>query len=443
MLRRSARAAAVFAVVATLLSAAGPAGPAAADPAGWVGVDRPGRDTTGQPVAPAAEYDGETLGFARERDISPAEAEQRLGWQALAPDLDERLAAELSARQFGGVWIAIDDRDRVKVAISPEVTGETAATVEHAAKAVGLTGAYDLVAVRHPLSELAAASDWLGPRIERANAGTTATLTAGLRTDRNAVELQTPAGATLTPAQRDLVAEARRTLGAKLIVGSYAGAPTARACNYPYCDPPLRGGIRINHGSGAGCTGAFIARSRASGRLLQFTAGHCAYLRETNWSTRYANHVTTKVIGPVAGWVWYTTGDIALLQITDEAGWFPRAWVNVTSGPDTGADDTYHIASDNKSLIGMRICTTGGFYGRSDCGIVWQLGVTATYGGVTVHHLGRASFCGTGGDSGSPMYAKHVAYGLQVAGFSECDSLYQGIRAAENLFGVDVLHASS
>ncbi|HEU4426303.1 MAG TPA: hypothetical protein VFR67_27505 [Pilimelia sp.] len=67
----------------------------------------------------------------------------------------------------------------------------------------------------------------------------------------------------------------------------------------------------------------------------------------------------------------------------------------------------------------------------------------ATYNGVTVRGLGRGSFCGTGGDSGAPMYASHVAYGLQVAGLSECDSLYQGIRASEDAMNVNVLHGSS
>lgn len=41
------------------------------------------------------------------------------------------------------------------------------------------------------------------------------------------------------------------------------------------------------------------------------------------------------------------------------------------------------------------------------------------------------------------MYSGHVAYGLHVAGFSECDSLYQSIRGAEYYMGVNVLHGSS
>lgn len=430
MRRRMAAATAVLTAVAVALLP--PGGPAGADPAV--------RGAAGQAPGVTAEYDGETIAFAKERGIPEAEAELRLNWQKAAPDLDDRLTRDLPARNFGGVWIAVDDRDRVKVAVSPEVTSEAAAIVELAAKDLGLDGAYDLVAVRHPLSELEDAGAWLGTEIEKVNGDARATLTAGLRTDRNAVELQTPAGATLTPAQRDLVSAARDRLGDKLILGSYTGTPTARACNYPYCDPPLRGGIRIHQS--VGCTGGFIARSRATGQLLQFTAGHCT-MNPGSFFTLFANHVTSKVIGPSVGGVWYTTGDIALLGINDVAGWKPKPWVYVTAGPNTTKDETYHIASDNKSVIGMRICTTGGFLGYSSCGIVWQLGVTATYEGVTVHNLGRASFCGVRGDSGGPMYAKHVAYGLQVAGYSKCDSLYQGIRAAENLFGVDVLHGTS
>ena len=41
---------------------------------------------------------------ARERGITVAEAQQRLGWQALTPDLAERVEASLRGG-FGGVWI--------------------------------------------------------------------------------------------------------------------------------------------------------------------------------------------------------------------------------------------------------------------------------------------------------------------------------------------------
>ncbi|KYF97237.1 hypothetical protein BE20_36170 [Sorangium cellulosum] len=388
--------------------------------------------------ATRAETDWEVAGFARERGISYAEAQQRLGWQTLAPALEELVSAGLGD-QFGGTWIDAARGDRIIVGVAGKAGTDAVAFVREAARKIGLTEGYDIVDVRHSMAELERANDQLGDRIEKVNDGADATLTAGLRADLNAVELQVPAEGRLTEAQRDLVAAARAELGDVLALGSYAGRATARACVYPHCDPPLRGGIRITN-SGAGCTGAFIAKSKVDDVLYQFTAGHCAPGNTDDWSTRFTDN-SSHVIGSVWHWEWHKGGDMAILRIKNPGGWDPEPWVHVTSGPDTTTNTTYTIKSDNTSVLGMRICTTGAFYGRSDCGYVTQLGVTATYGGVTVRKLGRGSFCGTGGDSGAPMYASHVAYGLQVAGYSECDSLYQGIRAAESVLNVNVLHA--
>ncbi|WP_437965532.1 S1 family peptidase [Sorangium sp. So ce260] len=389
--------------------------------------------------ASAAETDWEAEGFARERGISYAEAQQRLGWQALAPHLEELVRADLGD-QFGGVWIDVAGRDRIKVGVAGRAGTDTAAVVRDAARKIGLTEGYDIIEVRRSIAEIERVNDWLGDQIAKVNDGAGATLTAGLRTDLNAVELQVPAEGRLTDAQLELVATARARFGDRIVAGSYAGRPTARACVYPHCDPALRGGVRITN-SGAGCTGAFIAKSKVDDVLYQFTAGHCADGNVDDWSTRFTDG-SSHVIGPVWHWQWHNGGDMAILRIKNVSGWDPEPWVFVTSGPDTTTNTAYKITSDHTSVLGMRICTTGAFYGRSDCGYVSQLGVTATYGGVTVKKLGRGSFCGMGGDSGSPMYAKHVAYGLQVAGYSECDSLYQGIRAAESMLNVNVLHAA-
>jgi hypothetical protein len=383
--------------------------------------------------------DVEAPGFARERGISLDEARQRLGWQRVAPDLGQQLDEELGDR-FGGIWVDVHDGDRIKIGIVDGPDPDTSAMVQQAAEALGLTEGYDLVSTRHPMAALEEDNDWLGTEIARVNRDATATLAAGLRPDLNAVELQAPVEGDLTEDQQGLIDEATDRLGDRLVVGSYEGRPEARACVYPYCDPPLRGGIRI--ANGAGCTGAFIAKSKVDDKLYQLTAGHCAYQHYSDWSTKFTDG-STHVIGPVWTWWWWGGGDMSILRINNVPGWNPKAWVYVTSGPDTTADSTYHISSDNLSVLGMRICTTGAFYGHSDCGYVTQLGLTMTYSNVTVHHLGRASFCGTQGDSGSPMYALHVAYGLQVSGFSECDSVYQGIRAAENVLNVNVLHSNS
>jgi hypothetical protein len=389
-----------------------------------------------QPAA-SGDVDLAVQDLATERGISLAEARERIGWQRLAPRLVDEAAARLGDR-FGGVWVDGTDRDRVKIGVRGDGTG----VARRAATTVGLGDAVDTVAVGHSMSELERGNAWLGTRIAAVNTGAAATLTAGIRPDLNAIELQLPVRGTVTPAQAALVDQARQRLTGMLRIGTYVGQATARACSYPYCDPPLRAGIRIAN-SGRGCTGAFIARSRVDSTLYQFTAGHCVAGGFTDtWYTHFPNG-SVHAIGPRHNHRFSGSGDMAILRINNPTGWHPRAWVYVTSGPDTTTDTTYHLSSDGTSVVGMRICTTGAFFGRSDCGTVTQLGVTATYLGVTVRGLGRGSFCGTGGDSGAPMYASHVAYGLQVAGFSRCDSLYQGIHAAENAMNVNVLHATS
>jgi len=92
----------------------------------------------------------------------------------------------------------------------------------------------------------------------------------------------------------------------------------------------------------------------------------------------------------------------------------------------------------------MRICATGSFLGRSDCGTVEALDVTASYGGVTVHHMGRADIAWAGGDSGAPMYATHNAYGMLIAGYvGHSEVLYQGITSVQNVLGADILTATA
>ncbi|GLZ80230.1 protease [Actinorhabdospora filicis] len=379
---------------------------------------------------------GEALAYAREVGIPPAEAARRLDRQALAPGFASA-AENYLGTAFGGVWI---DRESVlNVGVAGSMTAARTEAVGTAARAAGLDGGYRPVRVGYAMADLNRANALLADRLGPANEGASTSLTAGLRTDINAVELQLPAGATLTAAQDALISDAVKALGGLLVVGEYTGRAEARACVYPYCDPPLRGGIRIAN-SGAGCTGSFIARSKDDALLYQFTAGHCAVGNTDDWSTRFPDQ-SEHVIGPIHNSRFASNGDMAIMRVLNVTGWAPRGWLKVTDGPDTFADDTYNLSSDSTSVIGMRICTAGAFYGRGDCGTVTHLGVTASYNGRTVTNLGRGTFCGTGGDSGAPMYASHVAYGLQVAGYSECDSLYQGIAAAESAMNVNVLHA--
>jgi hypothetical protein len=142
-----------------------------------------------------------------------------------------------------------------------------------------------------------------------------------------------------------------------------------------------------------------------------------------------------------------TDGDEAIIRVTDVAGWNPEGHVQVTAGPDTAAAPDYYIRSDKLNVVGQRLCATGTAWGASTCGNVTELDFTTTYGVVTVHHLGRTSTCGKPGDSGAPMYATRIAFGILVGGADsdpgDCDIIYQGIRSAEDILNVNVLHATS
>jgi len=387
---------------------------------------------------PVGRPDAIAIGLAHDRGISLSEAQRRLGWQAHAPGVSQRASAALG-RSFAGVWIDTADSDRMKIGVTSAAGAGGARTALSAAAATGLSDGVDVVFVKHSMAQLDAANRWLGDRLAAADAGARSSLAVGERTDENAVELDVPAGAALSNAQSALIQAARSRFGDALVMGTYAGQPTPRSCVYPFCDPPLRGGIRITS-NGFGCTGAFIAQSRVDSKFYQFTAGHCGQASLGPWATLFTDG-SGHLVGPIHHWEWNAGGDEAIMLVNNPVGWqLPSATVEVTAGPNTTADLQYAISSENFSVLGQRICTTGAFLGFSSCGTVTELELTTTYGGVTVNHLGRGSFCGVGGDSGAPMYASHVAFGLQVAGFSECDSIYQGILAAASVLNVNVLN---
>ena len=406
-----------------------------------------------------ASEDAEAQLFASERDISLADAKRRLGWQTLAPDLEQALQAEPF---FGGVWIDRADGDRVKVGVVGDITAETRDRVARAASQVGLTEGFAPVSVRFTQRDLDEANEWIGKELERVNVGTEATMKVGERTDGNVIEVEVPADELLTSNQRNMLDEARARFGARLHFSADSGPVVAQQCIYPFCDPPLRGGIKIF--GPANCTGGFVVQSRSTARYYQFTAGHCYWdnivttgvMNTGIFSTLYSDQ-TTHDIGPIHNWMpiikspfgTFSDGDAAILEILDPATWQPQARIEVTLNvPIFGKIVTvtipdYYIKSDNYSQVGMFVCASGAVTGRSSCGYVLWRGLTVTYtDGVTVHHLAKASYCSKGGDSGAPVFANHVAYGIHVSAPAKnpCLPSFQGVRAAEDALNVDIMH---
>ncbi|HEY0533047.1 MAG TPA: S1 family peptidase [Actinoplanes sp.] len=401
-----------------------------------------GRPTATASIDPSSERQEQI--FAEKRRITLAEAKRRLGWQAVAPDLAGRLESQPF---FAGVWVDNRHGDRVEVGVAGPITSGTKAEINRDALAVGLTEGYDIVAVRFALSALNEANDWLGSQLVLVNAGAPGRLTAGLRTDLNAVELQTPTEAKLTPAQETLMTAAASRFGDLLVVSTYNGHFIPLNCSHSQCDPPLRGGARINYfnkGDFELCTGGFLAKGVTDDRRYLITAGHCvANHHDADWTAPYVNG-SQHVVGPEWKYVYSEKGDYAILRITDVVAWNPQAWVALWYGQQ-GHEIAFNINSDNYSVLGMTVCHGGAESGSSSCGEVTELGVTATSDdGTTIKNLGRASYCATFGDSGAPVFFGHIAYGITSGGIpgTPCDTFYQGIKAVESDFNVVLLHSN-
>jgi streptogrisin C len=368
----------------------------------------------------------EVADLARDLRLPAAEAARRIGWQLSAEVLTER--ARSAGDAFGGVWID-PSTGRVKL-------GQT--TVSSASVALlddcGLGDGADLVAVTNPASSLEAAASWLGSRLAAAGGPG---MGAGIDYSRNRVVLDVPADRTLTTAERSLIGTATKRYAGLLVTAPVRGAAAPAACNSGnYCDPPLRGGIRISSSAGSGCTLGFLARSRSDNKLYGVTAGHCG---GGTWSTRFSNN-SAHVIGPRHSGHFGANGDAELITVNNPAGWNARAWVLVEASADTARDESYNIAAVGSSTVGMRICKSG-YAGNTDCGVVTRLGVSVDYGSTVVNGLGEANFCVIPGDSGGPNYASHRAYGLTsgyVPNASPCRSFYQGAAGAANLLNVNI-----
>jgi len=383
--------------------------------------------------------DSEAQQFAEELDISVADAKKRLGWQEKASALTDQAKDGPLGSRFGGVWIDNTDGGRVKLGVV-KADERSNAQARRAVESAGLEEGADLVDVSRSDASIYGIVGELKSRIREANATADSELGVGVRTDENAAQLTLPADRALTSEQAAVVADARNKYGDALRLDYAKGNDEPARCSAGsdpipplYCDRPLRGGVRVS--GTQGCTGAFLGRSQTDGTLYQFGAGHCPTDRST-WFTRFANDLSAHDIGPFHNWVYDQRGDAGIIRVANPSGWIARAWVFVTSSPDTSRDESYRITSDSGSVVGQRVCATGASRSQSDCGTVLEVGYCAGYG---VCGLARASFTVNPGDSGGPVYVSNSAKGIISGRNTQTgEARYQGIRGAESLLNVNV-----
>ena len=392
--------------------------------------------------------------LAGDLGISIREAQRRIGWQEPAVELAGELERALGDR-YGDLWFDPADGGRIKVGIAGGANALAARLIARLIARRKLTAVTDLVAVRHGYAELKQAAAWLTAETARANPRAHNGLVKGLAVwrlpDKNAVELDLPRGQRLTTTQQATVAAARRRLGGKLTLGTWAGQTRDLACAFLAgefdCDPPLRGGVMMYLRNASGgydfqCTVGFNAKSTVDAKWYVMTAGHCGGPGQTFYVYQ-PRDAHFHVLGHMHNRVRAGDDDFGIITIDNVSGWSPKPWVYVHAwtGPVPGTTENpdYPIYGTGGSKLGMRVCVSGAISGTS-CGNVEELG-----GGS----LARVDLCADHGDSGAPIFSGQKAYGLLVGAnppenpgdppTPPCqDRLYQGIAEATQRLRVAV-----
>ncbi|MFE0515151.1 S1 family peptidase [Streptomyces sp. NPDC058964] len=184
----------------------------------------------------------------------------------------------------------------------------------------------------------------------------------------------------------------------------------------------ITGGDAI-YGGSYRCSLGFNVHSGSTYYFL--TAGHCGEVA----STWYSNSSHSTVLGTNVGYS-FPTNDFALVRYTNSSIAHPSAvgGQTITSAATPSVGTTVY----------RRGSTTGTHSGR-----VTALNATVNYGGGDiVYGMIQTTVCAEGGDSGGPLYAGTVAYGLTSGGSGNCTSggttFFQPVTEALSYYGVSV-----
>ncbi|MDN3022060.1 S1 family peptidase [Streptomyces sp. S.PB5] len=173
------------------------------------------------------------------------------------------------------------------------------------------------------------------------------------------------------------------------------------------------------------CSLGFNVRSGNTYYFL--TAGHCTDGAGNWWS----NSGRTSLLGATAGSS-FPTNDYGIVRYASS---YP---VSSISGSVGGQDIASAATPSVGTTVYRRGSTTGTHSGR-----VTALNATVNYGGGdVVYGMIQTTVCAEPGDSGGPLYAGTVAYGLTSGGSGNCSSggttFFQPVTEALSAYGVSV-----
>jgi streptogrisin B len=183
----------------------------------------------------------------------------------------------------------------------------------------------------------------------------------------------------------------------------------------------ITGGDAI-YGGAYRCSLGFNVHSGSTYYFL--TAGHCGEVA----STWYSNSAKTTLLGTNVSYS-FPTNDFALVRYTG----------SVAHPSSVGSQTISSAATPSVgTTVYRRGSTTGTHSGR-----VTALNATVNYGGGdVVYQMIQTTVCAEGGDSGGPLYAGTVAYGLTSGGSGNCTSggttFFQPVTEALSYYGVSV-----
>ncbi|MFJ6087256.1 S1 family peptidase [Streptomyces sp. NPDC092369] len=183
----------------------------------------------------------------------------------------------------------------------------------------------------------------------------------------------------------------------------------------------ITGGDAI-YGGAYRCSLGFNVHSGSTYYFL--TAGHCGEVA----STWYSNSAKTTLLGTNVSYS-FPTNDFALVRYTGSVAHPSAVGSQTISSAATPSVGT---------TVYRRGSTTGTHSGR-----VTALNATVNYGGGdVVYQMIQTTVCAEGGDSGGPLYAGSVAYGLTSGGSGNCSSggttFFQPVTEALSYYGVSV-----
>jgi hypothetical protein len=423
--------------------------------------------------------------YANYAELSLVSATEDIELEDHASILDSQLNQQLGSN-YTGEWL---DSKTGKVMIGITKEGYER-TVETDLDNLGLSDDAEIVTEPASWESLSAASSSLNATLHTLR--DSGLVTVGIDSSRDAVLVRE--ASTLTGAQESEVASAAGALSVpheiqKTSLSALGVVPAISNCNKTEgtCDEPLRGGQTIDIGGaeGGSCSAGFITQSTHATAKYLLTAGHCVR-SEFGKRTWEAEDSTGKehVIGKGRSWAWGELheleshkGDYGLISI-ENGYWsngFSAFWPWVVVWPSKEAETTYNkeyaittIQPGNELKQKFVVCAggVGGGKGeelrpREDCGEVVQSRLFVKYDEDKANHepevknVGptiEVNLCAKGtkgnlreGNSGSPVYKGHVAYGIFTAVIDEvsepnhCFGEIQPIAEAETALHVHVI----